>query len=200
MTYGDDETMTLGETIDDTTVGESTWASASAYDDESSFATDVGGGGGTDNQGKYSPGHKKGTVPQPILKSGLKNKGVKRSDSDARRVTIHSHRGRGEENEDFSIFENATCPIPSLSSISEEVSGTIKDLKETMHQVSNAFTISPDDIDRMADKIRDAKIELGENYEKQVKERQGGAVGGGGKRGGEKAGGTSERKVKSAMV
>ena len=162
MTYGDDETMTLGETIDDTTVGESTWASASVYDDESSFATDVGVSGmdnnDNTNQGKYSPGHKKGTVPQPILKSGL------------------------------------------LSSISEEVSGTIKDFKETMHQVSNAFTISPDDIDRMADKIRDAKIELGENYEKQVKERQGGAVGGGGKRGGEKAGGTSERKVKSAMV
>ena len=176
-----DET-TLGETIDDTTLGESTWAS---YDEDDSYISNSESMGG-----KFSPGHKKGTKPAPILKSGLKNKNgnnkksVKRSDSDTggKRVTIHSHRGKGEVNdEDFTLFDdvNAMCPtIPSLAMIQEEVNGTYKDFTSALHQVSTSFVISPDDIDRMADKIRDAKIELGENYQKQMKDRQ--QVGGGG--------------------
>eukprot|EP00578_Thalassiosira_sp_NH16_P025826 CAMPEP_0181086924 /NCGR_PEP_ID=MMETSP1071-20121207/6006_1 /TAXON_ID=35127 /ORGANISM="Thalassiosira sp., Strain NH16" /LENGTH=861 /DNA_ID=CAMNT_0023168793 /DNA_START=269 /DNA_END=2857 /DNA_ORIENTATION=+ len=187
MSYAD-ETTTLGETVDDTTIGDSTWAS---YDDDAtSYAT--GNTREEESGGKFSPGHKKGKTPAPILKSGLNKGAKKRSDSgESKRVTIHSHRGRGEETDDFSLFEGAMCPtIPSLTAISEEVNGTYKDILTSLHQVSNAFVISPDDIDRMADKIRDAKIELGENYAKQVKERQpgndkqgisrGGGGGGGG--------------------
>ena len=166
-TYADD--TTYGETIDDTTIGDSTWAS---YDDESYITNDHESEGG-----KFSPGHKKGTKPEPILKSGLNKNGskVKRSNSDSRRVTIHSHRGKGEVNdEDFSLFEGA-CPnmpnVPSLQGITEEAIGTYHDFTHALHQVSTSFVLSPDDIDKMADKIRDAKIELGENYYKQVKER-----------------------------
>jgi len=166
-TYADD--TTYGETIDDTTIGDSTWAS---YDDESYVTNDHESQGG-----KFSPGHKKGTKPEPILKSGLNKSGskVKRSNSDSRRVTIHSHRGKGEKNdEDFSLFEGA-CPnmptVPSLQGITEEAIGTYHDFTHALHQVSTSFVLSPDDIDKMADKIRDAKIELGENYQKQVKHR-----------------------------
>ena len=163
-TYADE--TTLGETIDETTVGDSTWAS---YDDETAYSEEEGGG-------KYSPGHKKGTKPAPILKSGLKKKGAKRSDSEnsGRRVTIHSHRGKGEkDDEDFNIFDGAMCPIgPTLTSITDEVAGTYHDFTQALHQVGTSFIISPDDIDRMADKIRDAKIELGENYAKQMTDRK----------------------------
>mmetsp|Transcript_30027 Transcript_30027/g.63696 ORF Transcript_30027/g.63696 Transcript_30027/m.63696 type:complete len:760 (-) Transcript_30027:358-2637(-) len=194
-TYGDDtrtyddttsyadETTTLGtETVDDHTVDESTWASE--YDDDgTSYASPSQPRDGGYHGGKYSPGHKKGKKPMPILKRGAANVSaangnVTRTDSEgtaqtgSRRVTIHSHRGRGEEADDFSLFEGASCPIPSLTAIQEEVTGTYKDFTSALHQVSNAFVISPDDIDRMADKIRDAKIELGENYHRQVKERQ----------------------------
>lgn len=195
QTYGEtasyaDETATLGTaTVDDGTVDESTWASEC---DASSYASTRHGNSGGKYGGKYSPGHKKGKKPMPILKSGKGGRSGdrKRADSEVtgaggRRVTIHSHRGRGENSDDFSLFDGASCPIPSFTEIQEEVTGTYKDFTSALHQVSNAFVISPDDIDRMADKIRDAKIELGENYYKQIKDRQlvkgssGGSVGGG---------------------
>mmetsp|Transcript_41833 Transcript_41833/g.76454 ORF Transcript_41833/g.76454 Transcript_41833/m.76454 type:complete len:961 (+) Transcript_41833:75-2957(+) len=180
-TTHEDETTLGTETVDDATNDESTWASQYEDDATSCAAGSVvprtAGGDG----GKHSPGHKKGTKPMPILKSGSRN-ALKRSESDGKRVTIHSHRGRGDESDDFSLFEGASCPaIPSFTAIQEEVTGTYTDFKSALHQVSNAFVISPDDIDRLADKIRDAKIELGENYHKQVKERQLGNPGGGGK-------------------
>merc|ERR1711957_1132195 len=56
------------------------------------------------------------------------------------------------------------------TAIREEVAGTYKDFMSALHQVGNAFVIGPDDIDRVADKIRDAKIEMGENYDRQVQE------------------------------
>jgi len=162
-----DETTTIGtETIDDGTIGDSTWASGYT-DDGTSYASN---NETYENHPKYSPKHKKGRKPEPILKSGNNNKAGAGGGS-GRRVTIHSHRGRGEETEDFSLFEGATCPLPSFTEIQEEVSGTYKDFTCALHQVSNAFVISPDDIDRLADKIRDAKIELGENYHKQMTER-----------------------------
>ena len=124
-----------------------------------------------DPPARFSPRHKQGNIPEPILKSS------RRSESDGggaggRRVTIHSHRGRGEDHDqDFSLFEMGVCPIPSLKLIREEVNGTYKDLTRTWHQVTGAFVITTDDIDRVSDKIRDAKIELGENYARQVLER-----------------------------
>ena len=174
-----DDTTTLGETID-----ESTWTS---YEDDATSYTaqskmDEYEVMDEKDGGKYSPKHKKkGNNPKPILKSGL-NKGTKRSDSENRRVTIHSHRGRGEDTEeDFSLFEGVGCPtIPSLNAIREEMNGTYKDFTQALHQVTNAFVISPDDIDRLADKIRDAKIKLGENYTRQVKDRQKSGTGVGG--------------------
>ena len=146
-TYADD--TTLGETIDDTTVGDSTWAS---YEDDTLADDD-------EKSSRFSPKHNKGLNPAPILRSGKDRRNS--SGKDTRRVTIHSHRGKGEETEEDlnSLFDSAVCPtIPSLSMINDEISGTYKDFKVAMHQVSNAFTISPDDIDRMSDKIRDAKV------------------------------------------
>ena len=163
QTY-DDDTQTYD---DNTTIGGSTWASA----DTSYVPPDD-----DDDPPRHSPGHKKGNIPEPILKSCL-NRGEKRvgqdSDNTKRRVTIHSHCGRGEDEEDFSLFEGAMCPsLLSLGAIKEEVNGTYNDFTQALHQVSNAFVINPDDIDRLADKIRDAKIELGENYARQVNERR----------------------------
>ena len=189
QTY-DDDTQTYD---DNTTIGGSTWASA----DTSYVPPDD-----DDDPPRHSPGHKKGNMPEPILKSGL-NRGEKRvgqdSDNSKRRVTIHSHRGRGEDEEDFSLFEGAMCPsLLSLGAIKEEVNGTYNDFFQALHQVSNAFVINPDDIDRLADKIRDAKIELGENYARQVNERRVG-VGGGSSSGKEvsKSGGGDGKKTKT---
>ncbi|KAL9178682.1 hypothetical protein ACHAXT_003813 [Thalassiosira profunda] len=158
-----DET-TLGDTYaDDTTIGESTWASE--YDDDTT-AYD------TKDGAKFSPGHKKGTVPQPILKSGKGNKKGS-AKSNGKSVTIHSHRRSASEGDDFALFEGACPQFPGLGAITDEVAGSFEDFTTALHQVGNAFVIGPDDIDRMSDKIRDAKIELGENYQRQVQERRG---------------------------
>jgi hypothetical protein len=145
-TYGEESYYTYGETTLGT-YDDSTYVSY--YDDDT-----------YDDRGKYSPSHKTGDMPEPILKgSGPMSKRDKNKGN--RRVTIHSHRGKGESGGEDS------CPFPGLDDAFEELSGTYKDFKDTLHQVGSAFLISPDDIDKMSDKIRDARHELRENYEKQ---------------------------------
>ena len=96
------------------------------------------------------------------------------------------------------------CPnLLSLGAIREEVNGTYNDFTQALHQVTNAFVINPDDIDRLADKIRDAKIELGENYARQVNERRIGSSGSSGKevaRAGGGGGGEGGGKVADHFV
>ena len=158
-TQYDDTTTLGGDTLEDTTVGDqSTYAS---YDDDT-YASE--------GQRRFSPGHKKGNRPEPILKSG-KGGGKGGDEKDDRRVTIHSHRGRKSRGDDKD-FADTMCPFPAFSDVKEEVRGTCKDATSAFHQVLHAFVISPDDIDRMSDKIRDAKVELAETYHKQVKERK----------------------------
>jgi hypothetical protein len=118
-------------------------------------------------------------MPEPILKSGIgkMGHGRLRIESDGatsgRRVTIHSHRGRGEHHdEESSLFESGMM-CPSLRVVQEEMNGTYQDLTRTWNQVTGAFIITADDIDRLSDKLRDAKIELGEQYARQVLERSG---------------------------
>lgn len=162
--YDDTATMGSATYADDTTIGESTWASDYSDQDHPSSG------------GRHIPRHKqmKGNMPEPILKStsrGKKGKGgVAGKNDDARHVTIHSHRGRGEDYEEScEIFEAGACP--SISVIREELNGTYQDLTHTWKQVTSAFQISTDDIDRLADKLRDAKLELGEHYTRQVMDR-----------------------------
>eukprot|EP00956_Cyclotella_meneghiniana_P028715 scaffold67753_cov66-Cyclotella_meneghiniana.AAC.8 len=164
--YDDDTTqyddMTAGDTLEDTTVGESTYAS---YDDETTYAGE--------SEKKYSPSHKKGHIrPEPILRSGgSSSRLVADKDGDHRRVIVHSHRGRKSRGDDKD-FTSTMCPFPSLTEVKEEVRGTWKDTSSAFHQVLHAFVISPDDIDRLSDKIRDAQVELTESYHRQLKERQ----------------------------
>ena len=79
-----------------------------------------------------------------------------------------SHRGRGDAEEDdlSQMFDGVlpTCPTPlSLAAIQEEFAGTCKDFTSALHQVGNAFVVGPDDIDRVADVVRDAKVSAGCN-------------------------------------
>mmetsp|Transcript_36189 Transcript_36189/g.78060 ORF Transcript_36189/g.78060 Transcript_36189/m.78060 type:complete len:241 (+) Transcript_36189:22-744(+) len=56
----------------------------------------------------------------------------------------------------------AVCPF-SLQDIITEVEGTLDDTVESIRQVVYAFSISPDNIDCIADTIRDAKHEIIDN-------------------------------------
>ncbi len=163
-TYGtyDDDSRTYG-TYDDGeesyyTYGDATYGTYDdstyvTYDDDQTYETY------DDERGKHSPSHKTGDKPEPILK-GSTPKGKKSKKSSDRRVRIHSHRGRGENGEEG-------CPFPAFEDTFEELSGTYADFKNTLNQVGTAFIISPDDIDKMSDKLRDAGVELVETYEKQ---------------------------------
>lgn len=51
---------------------------------------------------------------------------------------------------------SSRCPIP----LSEELKGTLEDMSLAFNQIRTAFFISPDDVDKMSDKIRDAKADL----------------------------------------
>lgn len=77
-----------------------------------------------------------------------------------KRVTIHAPRGRRDDDS----IDEVGCPF---SEVLEEVQGTMQDAKKTCQQVIYAFVISEDAIDRMSDKLRDAKLELVELYHEQ---------------------------------
>lgn len=66
-------------------------------------------------------------------------------------------------------WEMGECP--SLGLVQEEITGTSKDLTRSWHQVTSVLVITTDDIDRLSDKIRDAKVELEEYYARQVLDR-----------------------------
>eukprot|EP00579_Thalassiosira_antarctica_P031866 CAMPEP_0201992818 /NCGR_PEP_ID=MMETSP0905-20130828/1247_1 /ASSEMBLY_ACC=CAM_ASM_000554 /TAXON_ID=420261 /ORGANISM="Thalassiosira antarctica, Strain CCMP982" /LENGTH=425 /DNA_ID=CAMNT_0048547545 /DNA_START=95 /DNA_END=1369 /DNA_ORIENTATION=- len=91
--------------------------------------------------------------------------------STRRRVTVHAPRGhRGKSStDDADLADDVHCPL--LPDILEEVSGSYLDAKSALNQVLYAFFVSPDDIDRVADKLRDAKLELVEMYQDQLDER-----------------------------
>mmetsp|Transcript_13146 Transcript_13146/g.20291 ORF Transcript_13146/g.20291 Transcript_13146/m.20291 type:complete len:558 (-) Transcript_13146:151-1824(-) len=158
----DDDSRTYG-TYDDGedsyyTYGDATYGT---YDDSTYVTYDDDETYGTydEDRGKYSPSHKTVDKPEPILKGSTTSAKTDKKKSN-RRVTIHSHRGRGEN-----VDEG--CPFPGLDDAFEELAGTYKDFKTTMNQVGSAFLLSPDDIDKLSDKIRDAQVEMVENYEKQ---------------------------------
>ena len=91
--------------------------------------------------------------------------------STRRRVTVHappSHRGKSSI-DDADFADDVHCPL--LPNILEEVSGSYLDIKSALNQVLHAFFVSPDDIDRVADKLRDAKLELVEMYHDQLDKR-----------------------------
>lgn len=85
------------------------------------------------------------------------------------RVTVHSPRGGRRRSKEESN-DDIVCPI--LPAIMEEVSGTYVDAKLALDQVLHAFFISPDDIDRVADKLHGAKLELVDMYHDSVEERE----------------------------
>jgi len=161
QTYGtyDDQTYDDGSsyyTYGDTTTGTYDDSTYVTYDDDQTYET-------YEDRGKYSPSHKTGDMPEPILKG--RSPGKKDNEKKAKRVTIHSHRGKGESDTEGFAF-------PGFDDAYEELSGTYKDFKDTLNQVCSAVFLRPDDIDKMSDKIRDAHTELIENYEKQSAGRQ----------------------------
>lgn len=91
------------------------------------------------------------------------SKGKDAASASRRRVTVHAPRGRQSPSVD-------DVPCPLLPKIVEEVTGTYLDAKSACEQVLHAFFISPDDIDRVADKIRDAKLELCEMVDEVILE------------------------------
>mmetsp|Transcript_20570 Transcript_20570/g.38840 ORF Transcript_20570/g.38840 Transcript_20570/m.38840 type:complete len:534 (+) Transcript_20570:234-1835(+) len=99
--------------------------------------------------------------------------------SSRRRVTVHSPRGRFSKNsaDESYIFASddtnddvaLACPLPEII---EEITGSYEDVKSSLNQVLHAFFISEDDVDRIADKVRDARLELVDMYHDQLEEGQ----------------------------
>lgn len=83
-----------------------------------------------------------------------------------RRVTIHAPRPRDRHTE----IDDAECPC--FPAVVEELAGTFNDVKESFSQVLYAFYISEDQVDRIGDKLRDAKVELIELYHDQEQKKR----------------------------
>eukprot|EP00985_Skeletonema_marinoi_P001696 scaffold686_cov245-Skeletonema_marinoi.AAC.7 len=104
-----------------------------------------------DNSKKY----KLGCGTSPHTKQRSKDVRRPRSRSPPRR-----RRDRSNSNDDALSADgiNSRCPNP----LPDELRGTIEDVSLAFNQVLHAFFISPDDIDKMSDKIRDACYDLRE--------------------------------------
>lgn len=124
---------------------------------------------------KHKPNHKSVMKPHPILKksSAHSRRSSLTSQHEERQVTVRVRRDpRGRKYVDEESVLDVACPcIPSFKAIKDEIEDTCNDTLASINQVMYAFFISEDDIDRMADKIRDAKLEVKEKYHEQVKER-----------------------------
>lgn len=69
---------------------------------------------------------------------------------------------------DYTVDDDPTrCSC--LSMVVEELRGSYKDISKTMSQVLYAFSVSPDDLDLMSDRIRDARREVMEMTKRSPK-------------------------------
>ena len=105
-----------------------------------------------DNSKKYKLGF--GSTPHTKQRS----KDVRRRPRS--RSPPRRRRDRSYSNDDALSADGITsrCPNP----IPDELRGTIEDVSLAFNQILHAFFISPDDIDKMSDKIRDACYDLRE--------------------------------------
>jgi len=161
--------ITLGSTtLEDTTMEGESFLTSPDDDTATSYVFEL-----LDDGNKQRRKYKLGVGHNPTSKSkkGMTKAATPSSNkaaSTGRRDTVHVPRGRrGKNSRDDADFtdDNVTCPF--LPEILEEVSGTYNDAKSALDQVLYAFFVSEDDIDRMADKLRDAKLELAEIYHQQ---------------------------------
>ena len=74
------------------------------------------------------------------------------------RSTLRRRRNRTYSKDEASSTDvmNSRCPFP----MADELRGTMEDASLAISQIINAFFISPDDIDKMSDKIRDSCYDL----------------------------------------
>lgn len=141
--------VTLEETTDE---GESLFTSLDDATTSPSYIFQLIDDGGFKQRQKYQLG----VGQNPNSRSTLASPPARR-----RRVTVHAPRGRrGKNSTDDANFVDGDIACPVLPEMLEEVHGTYKDFKKSLDQVMHAFFISEDDVDRMSDKIRDAKLEL----------------------------------------
>ncbi|KAL9181921.1 hypothetical protein ACHAXT_012264 [Thalassiosira profunda] len=88
-----------------------------------------------------------------------------------RKATARAPRGRtGKGATDHAEFADAACPL--IPEVLEEMKGWRDDATSALSQVMCAFVIAPDDIDRVSDKLRDAKVELAEMHREQASARR----------------------------
>jgi len=100
-----------------------------------------------------------GTAPRTRQRSRnvLQQRSRSRSPPPPRRRSRSRNRNRSYSKDDASVdYVNSRCSFP----ISDELKGTVEDVSLAFNQIFHAFFISPDDVDKMSDKIRDACYDL----------------------------------------
>jgi hypothetical protein len=106
-----------------------------------------------DKSKKYQLG--RGTPPKKLIPKDKRQSSKSRSPPPRRRDRSYSM-------DDASSADviSSRCPFP----IADELRGTIQDVSLACSQILHAFFISPDDVDKMSDKIRDACYDLREYH------------------------------------
>lgn len=98
-----------------------------------------------------------GTAPGTRQRSRNVLQQRSRSRSPPRHRRRSRSRNRSYSKDDASVdYVNSRCSFP----ISDELKGTVEDVSLAFSQILHAFFISPDDVDKMSDKIRDACYDL----------------------------------------
>jgi hypothetical protein len=147
----DDDVDTTFEDVTLGTLETATWASTAA--ESTRYEMDD-----TSVRRKYKLG--RGTTPHKQRPKGREQRQhTSRSNNSPPRRS--RSRAYSTDNTARSDAVRSTCPFP----ISTELEGTLEDMFMAFSQIKNAFYISPDDIDKMSDKVRDAWHDLREFHD-----------------------------------
>lgn len=148
--YNDDDADTTFEDVTLGTLETATWASTAA--ESTRYEMDD-----ASVRRKYKLG--RGTTPHKQRPKGKERQHTSRSNNTPPRRS--RSRAYSTDNTLRSDAVTSTCPFP----ISTELEGTLEDMFMAFSQIKNAFYISPDDIDKMSDKVRDAWHDLREFHD-----------------------------------
>mmetsp|Transcript_12747 Transcript_12747/g.29297 ORF Transcript_12747/g.29297 Transcript_12747/m.29297 type:complete len:365 (-) Transcript_12747:44-1138(-) len=145
----DDETFTVYE---DVSLGSNTFHDTTFTDENTAMSNYSFRMANVQGPKKYQYGV--GTPPRFGLMTA-----TRQARNSSKAPSKKSNSSVSRESLDYTITDGSPC-CSCLSTVMEEMKGSYKDISKTINQILCAFSVSPDNLDLVSDKIRDARLEV----------------------------------------